>query len=432
MATKQQNHYENIIVGLGAAGLYCTCRLIKTAGADFDMPRNILVLEKTKRPGTKLLMAGSGQCNVTHGGSIKDFIKCYGENGKSIRSVLQRHNNLELQQFLESAGVPLWEREDGKVFPKSMSGKDVLAALMKIIQNSHAEIKYSEEVIGITPVTDGGKARFQVKTTGSTYTCTNLVIATGGCSYPSTGSDGKMLQVLSKDLNIRIEEVRPALTPVYVENYPYQELTGISFDDIEITIINKDSKIKSRGDLLFTKKNISGPVILNNSRYMKPGALLKINYLHRAVGGGAADGPEIIARFKKGFAGNGKSPQTYICEEFELPKRFAKNLCDRLAISEKKVSQLSPAEIKALALSLTEDTFTINSLAGFKEAMATKGGVALDQITLKTMESKDIAGLYFIGEAVDIDGDTGGYNLQFAYSSAYAAADSIVASMKNI
>ena len=390
--------FDTIIVGAGAAGLYCACAL---EGG------NNLILEKGKRPGLKLLMAGSGQCNVTHGGSIKDFLLHYGEKGKRIRGVLQRHNNLELCQMLSEYGVETIEREDGKVFPKSMNGRDVLEALLKHVK---AEIVYKQDVKSVG-LSDAG---FIVEASGREYICDNLVIATGGASYPTTGSDGTLAKVLSEELEIELEELRPALTPVFVENYPYGELSGISFKDAQIKI----GKHSSVGDILFTFKNLSGPVIINSSRYMKTGDRLVVNYLY------PMNFEEVVSKLKKEFPGNNKTVLHYLIDELHVPKRFAKLIVDSLGF-ERKVSQLSGAEIRTLASEIAAKGFTISGLAGFKEAMATAGGVSLDEISTKTLEAKKYPGLYFIGEVLDIDGDTGGYNLQFAYSSALAAAEHI-------
>ena len=399
--------YKNIIVGAGAAGLYCACFLDGS---------NNLILEKGKRPGLKLLMAGSGQCNVTHGGSIKDFLELYGENGKRIRGVLQRHNNMELCQFLTEVGVPIYEREDGKVFPKSMNGRDVLNALL---EKANAQIKYQSEVIRVSVLE--GEAGYVVKTKDGDFLCDNLIIATGGASYPTTGSDGKLAKTISVDLNLEMEELRPALTPVFVENYSYGDLSGISFKDIKITI--GDTAIKNQksavGDLLFTLKNFSGPVIINSSRYMKTGDDLTINFLWPRTS------TELVGKMKKDFPGNNKLVQHYLIDELGLVKRFAKLVAESMGVDNQKVSQLSGNQIKALATELCDKTFKISGLAGFKEAMATAGGISLGEVSTKTLEAKSCSGLYFIGEVLDVDGDTGGYNLQFAYSSARACADHI-------
>ncbi len=345
-------------------------------------------------------MAGSGQCNVTHGGSIKDFLIHYGEHGKSVRGVLQRFNNLALCQMFLDYGVETIEREDGKIFPSSMNGRDVLDALLAHV---NAEIEYESDVIEVVQ-----KDGFIVSTPKEKYHCENLIIATGGASYPTTGSDGKLATHISSELGIGFEELRPSLTPVFVENYPYGELSGISFKDVEIAVGGH----KAVGDILFTFKNLSGPVIINSSRYMKTGDELVINYLW------PMKPEELSSKMKKDFPGNNKSTLHYLIDELGLPKRFAKLVVESLGF-ECKVSQLSGAQIKGIVMEIAAKRFTVSGLAGFKEAMATAGGIALSEISTKTMESKKYPGLYFVGEVLDVDGDTGGYNLAVTICSSH-------------
>ena len=344
-----------------------------------------------------------------------------------------------------------------------MKSMDGLQALLRKIEEQSVELNCDSPVVKITPpsaesspdkssaaeipgesIGDRRTELFTVETPGRAFSCRNLIIATGGCSYPKTGSDGKMFDVLRGDLGIEIVKPSPALTPVYVENYIYGDLSGMSFKDIAINI----SGTIRRGDLLFTRKNLSGPLILNNSRYLSPGASFTLNFLAPAPpaahdpagtpGTSAAasnpagtpappiSGPEAAARFKRDFPGSGKSPQSYMCEELGLPKRFAQKIAEELGISKNKVSQLSGSQIQKLAEALTAASFTVSGLAGFSEAMVTKGGVSLAEVDMTRMAAKKYGGLYFIGEALDVDGDTGGYNLQFAFSSAWAAAEDIL------
>ena len=169
--TNKNNYYKTILIGTGAAGLYFG------AGVPCGPRKDVLLLEKTARPAMKLLMAGSGQCNVTHGGSIKDFLECYGDHGSRIRTCLYKHNNLELMNFLEGLGVPLTEREDGKVFPASMDAHDVKNALMEACAANGVEIRQNSPVTQIRASESGFEV---IAGSDAVYTCTNLVIATGG------------------------------------------------------------------------------------------------------------------------------------------------------------------------------------------------------------------------------------------------------------
>ena len=406
--TNKNNYYETILVGTGAAGLYFG------AGVPCGHGKDVLMLEKTARPAMKLLMAGSGQCNVTHGGSIKDFLECYGDHGSRIRTCLYKHNNLELMSFLEGLGVPLTEREDGKVFPASMDAHDVKNALMEACSANGAEIRQNSPVTQIRASESGFEL---IAGSDTAYTCTNLVIATGGCSYPTTGSDGSIFRTLHEDLGLKIEEPRPALVPVFLQDYRFGELSGISLQNVGMKI--SDIKKSFTGDLLFTHRNLSGPVIINNSRYITTGSRLEFNFIY----------PEnvetVTASLKKAAPGSSRLVTSFLTEEYSLPKRFVSKIVELALTEDKKLSALTGKEIAAIARGLAAAVFSVSGLGSFNVAMVTCGGVSLEEVSLKTMESKRYPGLYFIGEVMDIDGNTGGYNLQFAYSSANAALDSI-------
>ncbi len=669
--------YDTIIIGAGASGLFCSAAMEKpsqnpakknnarvsarkrseqTPAAEkhsrpfafqdtqplildehpisnkYPSPGKRLILEKTGQAGTKLLMSGNGQCNITHSGSIKEFPARYGQNGSKIRNCLYKHNNLSLISFLENNGVLTQIRDNGKVFPASMDAHDVLDLLMRKTKENGFEIHYNNTVTQIERVSNEGtpyavrqndpntdtpyavreddpnadtlyeeKASYGKKAlcnknaldenaphdeqtlddpitmhtaygasvsrdakipdkssmphaplwrvttnvpdkktsnksgiasgessigdgmandTSSTtiktdrdpgkshenpgksdgefskpskrtYLTRNLVIASGGCSYPSTGSDGSMFQVLQKNLSIQVCELHPALSSIQVAGYPYGELAGISFENAQVTIFpqgQEDSAPQKKGNpdenmtarihdsvavcadatadnamtaskstesrnaygnsgmtahtntaagnnqadasvsaprkqmkkpkkilstpgeaLLFTHKDLSGPAILNLSKYAAQGDILKINYLYPLQYQQAAE------RLKAAFHGTKTNAANVVAAEFNLPKRFCQLLTSRAGNS-----------IKKLAGKLTGEEFSIVSVSGFHKAMATSGGIALSQINTATMEFKELPGLFAIGEAVDVDGVTGGYNLQFAYSSAKAAASAIL------
>ena len=402
--TNNQIH-DVIIIGGGASGLFAAAADTSAKGtashAKGAAAFRGLILEKTSRPGTKLLMSGSGQCNITHAGSIKDFIDCYGDKGKKVRSCLYKYSNLELIDFLEENGVETFVREDGKVFPKSMDAHDVLYMLLRKAKKNGFELKCDSEVTRLIQ-TNG---IWCVTSNSDDYYAKTIIIATGGCSYPTTGSDGSFFNVLRSDLGIEITELKPSLTPIQVNEYPYAELSGISFENIRTSIWDGDKKIaETCHDLLFTHKDLSGPAVINISKYAQPRGKLKINYLH------PLNYEQVLARLKTVFHGAKGSPANIIAAEFDLPKRFCQLFTARHGEA-----------LKNLAHALTGEEFVINSVSGFNKAMATAGGIDLKQISTSTFGFKEHPGLYAIGEALDVDGITGGYNLQFAYSSARAA-----------
>lgn len=402
--------YDLIIIGAGAAGLF--------AGASLPYPAKGLILEKKAAPGRKLLMSGSGQCNLTHGGSIKNFISHYGNNGSKIRQILYRFNNLSMVDFIESRGVPLFEREDQKYFPESLKAQDVLNALTGSCTENGLKFVYSSPVDSIGFQND----IYTLHCGDRTYETRKLIIATGGCSYPATGSDGSFFEVL-REMGFEIKPLSPALAPIYVEQYPYESLSGISFQNAEAAV----NSVKNRAALLLTHNCFSGPAVLNLSRYARERDYITFNYF--------PDKPEDVINKELSRAANssGKQLLTVLYEYFrensqaaaELPKRFLEAVCRRAGTDPAdKAARLSSAQLKSVVGTIVHDSYRIRKLGGYESAMVTAGGVALSEIDTKTMESIQYKNLFFAGEVLDIDGDTGGYNLQFAFSSGCLAARS--------
>ncbi|QIB69660.1 NAD(P)/FAD-dependent oxidoreductase [Aminipila butyrica] len=404
---EDNNTYDVIIIGAGAAGLFCA--------ASYEVPVRGLILEKSPSAGRKLLMSGSGQCNLTHGGDIKDFVNHYGDKGGKIRSVLYKFNNQALRDFFESRGLPLAEREDGKVFPRSLSAKDVLKLLLDCGSQKGFQLACQQKVCRIEPV-DGGYTVFcedEASNIQRRYCCRKLVVAAGGCSYPTTGSDGSIFPLLAQ-LGLEIVPPKPALVPIFVQDYPYGDLSGTSFTQAVVKIGGKEIQ----GGLLLTHTGFSGPSILNLSRYTKTGGTLQINYFP------GKSTEEIISGLKKNVPKSSKQAAHFLLEYVGTAgsKRFAETICQRAGVPcTAKASSLSGSQLKKLGELLSRDTFSISGTGGFNTAMATAGGGALTEIQLKNMECRKYPGLFLIGEVLDVDGDTGGYNLQFAWSSAYAA-----------
>lgn len=385
--------YDAIIIGAGAAGLFCA------AGAKIN---NGLILEKSSAPGRKLLMAGSGQCNLTHGGDIKDFINHYGDNGKKVRSPLYKVSNLKMMEFFKANGIPLIEREDGKVFPESMRGSDVLDLLMHLSSQNGWKLKCGCPAESIKIQEDGS---FIIN---GRHETAKLIIACGGCSIPSTGSDGSIFPMLEK-LGLEIVTPTPALVPLTVQEYPYGELSGISFKNALVTVDGH----KLTDDVLLTHSNFSGPGILNLSRYAKPGSTLIINYL------GKEQKLEVPSAEKRQI-------QHWLTDSLWLPKRFVETVLKRAEVDGKTpANQVSKKQKQTISAILMRDTFSVSGTTGFKNAMVTAGGVALNEVNMKTFECKKIPELHIIGETLDVDGDTGGYNIQFAFSSGMLNAASL-------
>lgn len=358
-----------------------------------------LILEKTASIGTKLLMSGGGRCNITHGGSIKDFIGCYSDAGPRLRKCLYRHSNLELARWLEDSGVDIADERGelisteggldgyGRIFPASMKASEILDLLVSKAKANGWSIRTEAEVVdlslsesGLWSVLSAPSERFESR---------HVVIATGGITFPETGSDGSMFDIL-RDFGVSVTPVRSALAPIYVEDYPYEELSGISVPGVTVSI--PESKERLTGDILFTHRGFSGPVILNISRYAHAGSLMVISYNK------ASD---------------------------DLPKRLLK------ALEERAKGPSGDVRTTVLSKLLESDEFTVTSVD--ENGMVTAGGISLEEIDTQSMritklcsERGDItSSVYAIGEALDADGITGGYNLQMCWSTARAAADHI-------
>jgi len=399
--------YDLIIIGAGAAGLF--------AASNTPASWKTLVLEKTNAPGQKLLLTGNGQCNLTNDEKISTFLTRYGRNGKLLRSVLFPFSNLALMSHFERNALELTTREDGKVFPASMKSTDVLNLLLALCRTQNVEFRYCVAVTGILHQITAARSRFLLETTNGKFFAEKVLVAVGGASYPQTGSDGTFLACL-ESLGLNIVTPRPALAPIFVQGYPYSELSGLSFNNCKITIVPRDGRhipdCSTQG-LLLTHKGFSGPAILTASRYVMQGDRLKLSYLPRVTI------HDLRLSLIKDATGNSRQIVKLLESITSLPHRFLEHVCHRCHVeASEKASRLSGREMGLLAQHITSDTYEISGTGGFSIAMATAGGLNLNEVNLRTMESKLYPGLYFAGEILDVDGDTGGYNLQFAFSSA--------------
>ena len=395
--------YDVIIIGAGAAGLYCGAHLQNLNG---------LIIEKNARPGLKILASGGGQCNITHGGYINSFYTKYGGHKNFVKGALKNHDNKAVIDFFESNGCRLTEREDGKVFPSSLKASDVVKTLEKA--NKRLKLHLSETVEEVAY--DG--EQFIVLTNHSTYMALRIVISTGGKSYPTLGSTGDGYLFSSK-LGHAIIDTKPGLTGVVAKDKILQSLQGVSVDDVKITTSKKEINQSFTGPLLFTHFGFSGPVILNNSRYMNKGDQLLLNFLNRPSDRVEVELLELIKS-------SGDKPVAFWLNQLGLIDTLKKALFEsEEELKKQKLATLTKEQRKMLVGRITEYPIVIESLIGYQNAMVTVGGISLSEVEPKTMASKLINGLYFCGEVLDVDGDTGGYNLQWAFSSGYAVASAI-------
>jgi len=411
-----------LILCAGPAGLACGIVAAATRG------EQVVVLEKNDRPGVKLRLAGLGQCNLTHGGPIEQFLNHYGDVRKSrfVKPALFAFSNADTIRFFEQHGVFLFEREDGKVFPRSLHSGDVLRALTDALQANGGSLRTGVHVHSVRR-TDNG---FLVETNQGGFSSTRLAIATGGMSYPKTGSTGDGYR-FAEQLGHRIVPPRPALTPVIVERYPFADAAGISFVDVPIDVYRNGRKVRQgHGDVLLTHRGLSGPGILDLSRFLEPKDTLRLpictNINHRGHGdtteGAAKHGESSRPPWNLHIL-RGKKNLKNALHSLGIPERLLLLLLAELDIPpETAAAEIDRHTRQRLEEALSGFTFTVQRLGSVDEAMVTCGGVALEEVNRQTMESRLVPGLFFCGEVLDIDGDTGGYNIQFALSSGVLAA----------
>ncbi|MGI6736935.1 MAG: NAD(P)/FAD-dependent oxidoreductase [Anaerovoracaceae bacterium] len=457
-----------VIIGAGAAGLMCAAQLDLRQAGRAGRPAVGLLLESGPQAGRKLLVSGSGQCNFTHAGPMREFVRHYGDHGRLIRRCLYRFGNRQTVDFFEQNGLPTREREDGKIFPACMQAQAVRDLLLQKCRENGWQLRTGFRVTELAE-SGGSSGAESVRSSGTKSSgssdaengdccgtessvcrswlingrlrADHLVAAAGGCSYPGLGSDGAFADCLA-GLGLALTERRPALTPIFVEDYPFADCAGISFETAEARLHpcaaapfpandgnigsrlsekkrDKNSRTarKASGPLLLTHRGFSGPVILELSRYAAPGARLELVFWN---------GEEADCRgVHRGLA-------HYLAEQTGLPRRFLARVID-LAGGDPAVSAASASGRlvrKTFAL-LRGMPFRISGLGGWKEAMVTAGGIDLGEVDLSTMECRAHPGLCLIGEILDVDGDTGGYNLQFAFSSAAAAAAALRQKLQN-
>ena len=296
-----------------------------------------------------------------------------------------------------------------------MNSKDVLKTLMGILKRKNIDLYCDSKVTGIQIINEG----YLVTTQKDSFKTKILCIASGGKSYPSTGSDGSMYSII-ESLGHTISGTAPALTPIIINNFSFANCAGIGLKDAIIYHYRKNKKIATyNGDILFTHKGLSGPGILDNSRYFLVNDKLCINLTEYQ------NADELEHDLMQKLNSQRKKLKNLL-SEYNIPERLLLNILNELQIDPSKFSsELNKKERKSIIRNLIELSFNIDQLGSYKTAMVTKGGVTLKEVNPKTMESRLLPSLYFLGELLDIDGDTGGFNIQFAFSSAASAIDAI-------
>ncbi|MDD4150543.1 MAG: NAD(P)/FAD-dependent oxidoreductase [Bacteroidales bacterium] len=411
--------YDVVIVGAGAAGLLAGIRAA-------DRGLNALVLDKMSLPGRKLMITGKGRCNITNSADLEDFTAQVYPDGRFLYPSFKKFFSYEIIGLLEGCGVEVMLERGGRYFPKSEKAADVVDALYQkslkngvdFIFNSRVnKIKYNDnEVCGVEYLL-GGKIK--------SLDVSNVIICTGGKSYPATGSTGDGY-VLATEAGHKIVKLSPILVPLETKEKYAIDMQGLTLKNINAKLlINGELRHEEFGDLLFTHFGLSGPVILTLSRDVVHALEQKNDVKIQIDFKPALDIDKLDIRLMRDLNENGKKQMGNLFRKL-LPQKAIPVFLEALMLDENKLAnQISAKERKAIVELLKGMNFTITGHRGFKEAVITAGGVCLDEITPQTMQSKLKKGLYFAGEVLDIDANTGGYNLQIAYSTGWLAADSI-------
>ena len=408
------NKYDVIVIGAGPAGLIAAGRAAQLGG-------KVLVLEKMRSEGRKLLITGKGRCNVTNDKSISEFIKHVYPNGRFLKSAFSNFYSKDIIEILEAAGVEVSLERGGRYFPASNKARDVLDALLKWCRSSKVEIRCGLRVEKL--IIENGVVK-GVDTDGERIKARNIIIATGGKSYPATGSTGDGYE-LAKQAGHTLSSPMPALVPVETEGSTAQKLQGLNLKNVNAVVwIDGKKAGEDFGEMIFTHFGLSGPIILTLSRIMV--AELRNNSKVEVTVDlkPALDEKKLDMRLQRDLAEHGKKKVVNIFR-YWLPSTMVPVFIGLLGLdTEKECHQVSSKERKRIRHLLKNLPFKVTNHRPFKEAIITAGGIPTNEISSKTMESKLVNGLFFAGEVIDVDAETGGYNLQIAYSTGWLAGNS--------
>lgn len=401
------------IIGAGAAGLLAGITAAQNGA-------QVTIYEKMRQPGKKMLITGKGRCNITNACEIPEFIKNIPGNGRFLNSALHRFTNDDIVFLLENNGLQTKVERGGRVFPVSDKAKDVVDTLLRIYTEAGGILKTDAKVIDI--VIKDGRA-LGVRTINGMYTADSIILAAGGASYPGTGSDGSGAKLAAK-LGHKIIPLRPSLVPLE-SDYPYiKDLQGLSLRNVQVTLTADDKKLACEfGEMLFTHFGVSGPIVLSLSNLASAALAEGKNVeLHIDLKPALSE-EKLDMRMQRDF-GTYSRKQLINGMKDLLPQSLIPVVCDMAYIDENKfINQISREERRRLLQVLKDFCVPITAARPLAEAIVTAGGVSVKEINPKTMASKLISGLYFAGEVIDIDGYTGGYNLQAAFSSGHAAGE---------
>ena len=406
-----------IVIGGGPAGMICAISSARTGD-------NVTIIEKMNSCGKKLLITGKGRCNITNSSDLNGFIENTPTNPKFLYGAFSNFTNQDIIDLLEKEDVKTKVERGGRVFPVSDKSKDVLDALLKILKELNVKIICNKEVKKI--LVKNGQVDGVKLSDNSIISCDKIVLATGGKSYPVTGSNGDGYR-LAKELGHTITDIKPSLIPLTSKDEVCKSLQGLSLKNVAIKLKDNDEVIyQDFGEMLFTHFGVSGPIILSASsyliRYKNIEELLKNNSINLEIDFKPALSEEKLdLRILRDF-------EEFKNKEFKnsldklLPQKLIPVVIEKVGINPyKRVNEITKEERLKIVKIIKYFKINISGTRPIEEAIITSGGINTKEINPKTMESKLIKGLFFAGEIIDVDSLTGGFNLQIAWSTGYVA-----------
>ncbi len=412
---EQTRGYDILVVGGGAAGLFC-------AGQAAAAGKRVLLLERCDRPGRKLLITGKGRCNLTNNCQPEEFLQSVKTNSRFLMSAVRRFAPQDTMSFFESLGVPLKTERGNRVFPCSDRSVDIVNALTGYVKGQGVTL-LRERCTSLL-FQDGLPAGVLCES-GSRYEAKAIVLATGGKSYPLTGSTGDGYK-LAKQAGHTIIPTRPSLVPVVTNEDWCRRMMGLSLKNVTLTLLDRQKKkpvFSELGEMLFTHFGVSGPLVLSASAHMEPERMA--DYTLSIDLKPALTPEQLDQRLQRDFHQFANKDFSNSLDEL-LPRKLIPIAVERSGIpAGQKVHQITREQRQGLAALLKDFSFTCKGFRPIEEAIVTAGGVKVGEVNPKTMESKLAPGLYCIGELLDLDAYTGGFNLQIAFSTAFAAASAL-------
>ena len=397
-----------IVIGGGASGMMAAIAAKKNGN-------DVTLLEKNEKLGKKLFITGKGRCNLTNASDINSHMNNLMSNPKFMYRAFNAFDSNDIISLIEESGVKTKVERGNRVFPNSDKSSDVIKALKKQLDSLGVCVILNYEVKDITKDDE-----FKIN---NDYTCDSLIVATGGLSYKSTGSTGDGYK-WAKQFEHKTTKTYPSLVPFNIKEDYCKELQGLSLKNVNLKLLKDDKTLyEDLGEMIFTHFGVSGPLVLSASSFvadkMEDGYKISID-LKPALDEATLD-KRILRDFDKYKNKNFNNSLNDL-----LPKKLIPIIIRLSGIDEyKKVNEITKEERQRLVGLIKHLEFNIDSLRGYDEAIITKGGIDVKEINPKTMESKLVPGLYFVGEVLDLDSLTGGYNLQLAWSTGYVAGNSI-------